>query len=241
MRRTDDDIVIHPVKTSKDQDIPKFGVLFVNPGEANSALAKVVEQGGKRYFLHNSQLAVTADESRFIAGPAVGAPVAALVMEKLIALGANHIVLMGWCGAVDQSYQIGDIVIPTGAVSGEGTSKYYIEDKQPGPSAKTVNFLNTVLLEKNIEWKQGKIWSTDAPYRESRSYLDELNRHRQVVGVDMEFSALCSVANFRSISFGALLLVSDEVWGDSWKPGFKKKMFKTMSSQLLDLLLKAEL
>ncbi len=236
MSQLDDDIVIHPVKTGKDPEIPKKGVIFVNPGEAKHALAAVTDNGGTRHFLHNSELAITADKSRFIAGPAIGAPMAALVMEKLIALGASHIVLMGWCGAIDQQYRIGDMVIPSGAVSGEGTSRYYSTDKQPDVSLKVMKFLRSLLLNNKIDWKEGNIWSTDAPYRESRDYLAQINLQKNVVGVDMEFSALCSVASFRNIDFGAVLLVSDEVWGNSWKPGFRNSTFKNRSKTLIKLL-----
>jgi uridine phosphorylase len=240
MNQSDDDIVIHPVKTRKDPEVPQTGFLFVNPGEANLALSKVMDEGGKRCFLHNSQLVVTADRAKFVAGPAIGAPVATLVMEKLIALGATHIVLMGWCGAVDQQYHIGDVVVPTGGVSGEGTSQYYGGNKEPEPSAKATDYVQNLLSGNNIEWKGGNIWSTDAPYRESRSYLAELNKQRQVIGVDMEYSALCNVARFRKIQFSAVLLVSDEIWGNSWKPGFKNSEFKKRTKLLVELLLQAE-
>jgi uridine phosphorylase len=240
MNQSDDDIVIHPVKTRKDPEVPESGFLFVNPGEANFALSKIIDEGGKRYFLHNSQLGVSADNARFIAGPAIGAPVAALVMEKLITLGARQIVLMGWCGAVDEQYHIGDLIVPAGGVCGEGTSQYYGGDKDPKPSRKTTDYLRRLLSDKKIECKDGKIWSTDAPYRESRSYLFDLNKKKQVVGVDMEYSALCNVARFRKIDFSAVLLVSDEIWGNSWKPGFKNSVFKKRIKLLVELLLQAE-
>jgi len=232
-----DDIVIHPRKTSKDRAIPSHGLLFVNPAEARAALTAVLDQGGQRGFLHNSQLAIAADNSYFIAGPAVGAPIAVLAMEKLIALGAHSIILMGWCGAVDRNYTIGDIVVPSAAVCGEGTSRYYSEETQPTPSSTAVVTIKDVLNKAQLPFLEGKIWSTDAPYRESRSYLQRLNAEEHVVGVDMEFSALCNVAAFRKIDFGALLIVSDEIWSSKWKPGFNNKHFQDRCRQVLQCLL----
>ncbi|MEE4240276.1 MAG: hypothetical protein V2I36_02345, partial [Desulfopila sp.] len=121
----EDDSIIHPVKSKKDKELPPVGIFFVTPGEASTAVADVLQDGGERRFLHNSNLAVSRDGGRFVAGPALGAPAAALVMEKLIVLGAQRIILMGWCGAVDPSCSIGDIIVPDRAVVGEGTSKYY--------------------------------------------------------------------------------------------------------------------
>ena len=233
-----DDIIIHPRKTSNDKTIPTHGVLFVNPAEAKTALITVLEQGGRRGFLHNSQLAISEDEESFIAGPAIGAPVAVLAMEKLIALGARCIILMGWCGAVDRNYTIGDIVVPSGGVCGEGTSRYYSDETQPIPSRRAVKIIQDMLVEEKLPYLEGRIWSTDAPYRESRSYLQRLNAQEHVVGVDMEFSALCNVAAFRQIDFGAVLIVSDELWSSKWKPGFKNKRFQDRCSQVQHCLLK---
>ncbi len=235
-----DDIIIHPLKTNKDIAIPEHGVLFVNPVEAKAALTVILGQGGQRGFLHNSQLATSADGKLFIAGPAIGAPSAVLAMEKLIVLGARSIILMGWCGAVDHSYTIGDVVIPSGAVCGEGTSRYYSDETQPTPS-QTVSFRIKEMLDgENLPYLEGLIWSTDAPYRESRSYLQYLNTQKHVIGVDMEFSALCNVAAFRKIDFGAILIVSDELWSSKWKPGFKNKHFQGRCRQVQQCLLKQQ-
>ncbi len=232
-----DDIIIHPLKTSKDVTVPSQGILFVNPGEAKAVLTTVLEQGGKRAFLHNSQLAITSAKDLFVAGPAIGAPSAVLVMEKLIVLGARSIILMGWCGAVDNGYSIGDIVIPTGAVCGEGTSQNYSDETNPSPSPIAVSALKTMLDGENLSYREGRIWSTDAPYRESRSHLRRLNAQENVVGVDMEFSALCNVAAFRKIDFGAVLIVSDELWSTTWKPGFKNKRFQQQCRQVQHCLI----
>ena len=241
MSPTEDDIIIHPVRSKKDKEVPPAGIFFVTPGEAGQALSTVLQNGGERRFLHNSNLAVSGDGSRFVAGPAVGAPAAALVMEKLIVLGARHIILMGWCGAVDPSYVIGDIILPGNAVSGEGTSRYYGIKDTVKPCRQCTIQLQHLLKKEMLEYKEGTIWSTDAPYRESREMLHHLQNKHRIVAVDMEFSALCSVASFRSISFGAVLLVSDEVWGSRWKPGFKDSRFVERRERLVECLLLKEL
>jgi uridine phosphorylase len=235
-----DDFIIHPLKTSKDIAIPENGVLFVNPVEAKSALTEILDRGGKRGFLHNSQLAISQDGRLFIAGPAIGAPSAVLAMEKLIVLGAKNIILMGWCGAVDKRYTIGDIIVPSGAVCGEGTSRYYSDEKQPVPSPAAVSKLKDLLDSAKLPYLEGRIWSTDAPYRESRSYLQQLNNREHVIGVDMEFSALCNVAAFRKIDFGAVLIVSDELWSTKWNPGFKNKHFQNRRRLVQQCLLKQQ-
>ncbi|MFN2353629.1 MAG: hypothetical protein ABR512_03760 [Desulfopila sp.] len=245
----DNDIIIHPVRTQKDRKIPPPGILCVNPGEARAAHDAVLVKGGRRQFLHNAQLAVTAAQDRFVAGPAIGAPAATLVMEKLIALGARRIILMGWCGSIDTEHGIGDITVPTGALCGEGTSQYYMASnaehssglKVTKPSCSTVAILSQLMEQRRLPCKGGRIWSTDAPYRESRSYLQHLNTTENISGVDMEFSALCSVAAFRGVEFAAVLVVSDELWARTWCPGFKNPLFKQRCGEVMDSLLTGEL
>lgn len=233
-----DDIIIHPLRTRKDDGVPSFGLLFVNPGEAKTAIDGVLERGGRRAFIHNAKLAFSADFEYFVAGPAIGAPSAVLLMEKLIVLGAKRIILVGWCGSIDAGYVIGDLVVPSSAVCGEGTSPYYSDESYPSPSAAAIVEIKNELQKHNIAWKDGgRIWSTDAPYRESRSQLQRLNLEEEVIGVDMEFSALCTVAAFRGIEFAGILVVSDELWRESWKPGFKDERFRKKCRQLMDCLL----
>ncbi len=63
-----------------------------------------------------------------LAGPLLGAPQGVMVMEKLIALGAKRVWVLGWCGSLQPNLLVGDIVIPTTALSEEGTSAHYPVD-----------------------------------------------------------------------------------------------------------------
>lgn len=241
MNTKDNDIIIHPVKTKKDSSIPPLGVLFVNPGEAKYAINKTLSDGGRKCFLHNSLLAISPDDNRFITGPAIGAPAAVLALEKLIALGAKKIVFMGWCGAIEPELKIGDIIVPSSALIGEGTSKYYTEDKHSYPSSVVIEGLSTFCDKLKLSYYSGAIWSTDAPYRESRKFLAQIYKEKKIIGVDMEFSALCSVAAFRCIDFAAIMVVSDELWGDSWQPGFRKPVFKENCKEIVNNLMQIAL
>ena len=43
------------------------------------------------------------------AGPYVGAPYGVMILESLIAKGAEKIIVLGWCGSLTQEISIGDI------------------------------------------------------------------------------------------------------------------------------------
>lgn len=232
-----DDILIHPKKGRKEKPIPAAGILLVNPTEAREWHERVKAQGGRSQFIFHSRLSVAKDDSFFVAGPAIGAPMATMVMEKLIVLGAKKIILFGWCGAVANELQVGSVVVPQYAEAGEGTSQYYAGQSQLVVDEKLFRELTEHLQTNQIKCADHVVWSTDAIFRESRSLLNELNRSKNVGAVDMEFSALCAVASFRGIAFAAVLVVSDELWGKSWRPGFTSEEFMTKKDQVINLLL----
>ena len=52
----------------------------------------------------------------------------------------------------------------------------------------------------------------------------------------MEYAALCRVAAFRKVELTAVMLVSDELYHENWKPGFGNKLFKEKSKAILNYL-----
>ncbi len=161
-----------------------------------------------------------------LAGPFIGAPYAAMLLETLIARGVRKIVFMGWCGAVGHGVKIGDIVVPARAVVDEGTSAHYgAPGREISPPADAMTVLIQQALEKHrLAFHTGCVWSTDAVYRETRQKV-ETHQHNGVLAVEMEVSALWAVARFRGVDVGAVLVVSDELATGSWKPGFKQEGF----------------
>jgi uridine phosphorylase len=219
--------------------LPEAGIFFVNPAEATSAMNTLVTAGGRKRFLFNSMLCVNGAETFFVAGPAVGAPMAVLCMEKLIVLGAKRIILVGWCGALQQGLEVGSVLLPGQALCGEGTSRYYSSESGPKPSADLISWLRDTLSRRMVSWQEGRVWSTDAPYRESRDLLARLRKEQDIVAIDMEYSALCTVSLFRGIEFAALMLVSDELWQKEWKPGFSTPEFRRRSQEMSGVLMGA--
>ncbi len=71
------------------------------------------------------------DQPITLTAPALGAPYAVMVLEKLMVLGARMVLALGWCGSLQSGLSIGDLVLPTTTVSTEGTSRHYPLDGQP--------------------------------------------------------------------------------------------------------------
>ncbi|WP_339138244.1 MAG: nucleoside phosphorylase [Candidatus Electrothrix sp. GW3-4] len=227
--------VINPERGRGEPTLPEIGLLAVNPTEAPVLAAYAKEAGMQRSFLFHSNLYYS--DRLFLAGPAVGAPMAVMCLEKLIALGAKKVILYGWCGSLQERLHALDVFLPTDALSEEGTSRHYQDDQENTISAspKLHEQLGSILTAADMTYQTGKIWTTDAPYRETRAKITEY-ANLGIYGVDMELSALCAVAAFRSIEVAAAMLVSDEVWRQPWQPQFSRKEFKRKSRKLLMLL-----
>jgi len=232
----DNDLIIEPRRGKNERPLPESAILVLNPAEADGAFKQF-----KRYCSSSqtiNQSSVQVDEARefCLAGPALGASAATLLLEKMIVLGVRKVWLVSCCGALDPAFSIGDLVLGRSAVSGEGVSRYYTDrhvmNPDPFESEKIASFAEQ--FAGSVE--DGVIWSTDAPYRERRSTLVSLREEYGVSAVDMEFSALCAVAAHRGISFGGLFVVSDLLWTRNWKPGFSFKGFKKRNSGLIKRL-----
>jgi uridine phosphorylase len=237
--KDDSDILIHPRKGRREKELPGKGLLLVNPSEAQNAHRNWRKDGGEARQLFNTELTVEASGRRFVAGPSIGAPMAVITLEKLIVLGAQEIVLFGWCGALSPALRVGDILLPTSAISGEGTSPHYPHDLPIVPAMESTNRLGALLQQNGMVFQNGCVWSTDAVFRENRHTLRSLRDEHGVVAVDMEFSALCTVAAFRRVSFAAILIASDELSEYQWRPGFTAPQFLNRKAAVLDLLLQS--
>jgi purine-nucleoside phosphorylase len=162
-----------------------------------------------------------------LCGPFIGAPYAAMIVETLIAWGARKIIFMGWCGAVAKEVQIGDIVLPSGSLVDEGTSRHYGQSPSDTatPSQKLLQQTRKKLAESGQPYQEGLIWTTDAAFRETPEKVRAFQA-KGVLAVEMELSALFAVGKFHGAEVVGLLVVSDEVSTLTWKPGFKSRTFK---------------
>jgi len=183
----------------------------------------------EHYPLYMSRLYVVSEgHMRFsIVGPLVGAPYGVMILETLIAAGIGKILFWGWCGAISDKIKIGDIIVPNGAVIDEGTSGHYGADSAQvaEPSGEITTKIRDALTRHRLEFHEGLVWSTDAIFRETRAKVERF-QSQGALAVEMEASALFTVAKYRAVKVGALLVVSDDLAAFTWKTGFKDQRFK---------------
>jgi uridine phosphorylase len=149
-----------------------------------------------------------------------GAPYAAIVVEELAARGARRFVIVGIAGSIQPTLAEGSIVVCTRALRDEGTSHHYARAGGFAmPSARLTSRLRAALGRAGLPVTEGGSWTIDAIYRET---LSEVRRYRRMglLTVEMEASALFSVARYLGAEAAAVFVVSDLLDETGWKPRF---------------------
>ena len=146
----------------------------------------------------------------------VGAPACTVEYEEVLAMGLEKLVMFGTCGVLDSKIEDLAILIPTSAIRDEGTSYHYqkaSDEIEVNPKYRK-DFIE-ILKEKNISFVQGKVWTTDAPYRETRAKV--LKRKEQgCLGVDMECASMAAVAKFRNKELFQFFYAADNLDSNMW-------------------------
>src|SRR5437879_13681896 len=104
-----------------------------------------------------------------VARSPIGAPAAIITMEEMAALGCRTFLTFGACGSLVRDLVIGDPVLPTFAISDEGTSRHYGAARRMRHNAIVRRAIAAALVDASYPFRPGGTWTTDAVYRESRS------------------------------------------------------------------------
>ncbi len=142
----------------------------------------------------------------------MGCPSTAIAVEELANVGATHFIRVGSTGALQKGMKIGDIVVNTGSMRLDGTSRYYAHDGFP---AVPDYFLTKALFETSIQHQEGRTFNvflglgaaSDAFYGETPEMLQMLSDHR-MISVEMESSAIYTIATMRGLKAGMVCAVS---------------------------------
>lgn len=149
--------------------------------------------------------------------PGVGAPMAAGLLEEIIALGCRKFIACGGAGNLKPNTPVGHLIIPTSAVRDEGTSYHYLPPSREVIADLAVNsIIAAVLDEEGFPYLEGKTWTTDSPYRETPEKV-ALRQSEGCVTVEMETAAFFAVARFRNVPFGQILYSGDDLTQEKWK------------------------
>ncbi len=160
-------------------------------------------------FLDGEKVSVTST--------GIGGPSASIAMEELVQAGADTFVRVGTCGGMDLSVKGGDIIVATGAIRNEGTSREYAPIEFPAvPNLDVVNALVASAKEQGVTYHTGVVQCKDSFYGqhspETKPVSYELENKWEAwlrlgcLASEMESAALFTVASYLKVRCGSTFL-----------------------------------
>jgi len=160
------------------------------------------------------------------------APDSAFVTEFLCVGGINTLIRLGSCGALREDMNVGDYVLATDIIRGDGATKYYVDDSY----VSKVDDQLTSKMEKVFKTAgtlhRGGVWTTDALFKETKEIVNPYIE-KGAIAVDMVTSPFVTVANIYKRKVAAILAVSDNLITGTL--GFADYRFFEAEMKMIDL------
>ena len=141
----------------------------------------------------------------------IGGPYAVLIAEQLHVSGTRLIVGLTSAGRVSPDLPIPSLVVATQAIRDEGTSYHYV------PPAKDIacrsRFTQPIEEQLSIAGftvRSGAVWTTDSPYRETKSEISKW-ASEGVLAVEMQAASLFAFAEARKADVAVIARVSNAI------------------------------
>ena len=148
----------------------------------------------------------------------IGGPSASIAMEELFRCGADTFIRIGTCGGMQTEVKSGDIVVATGAVRMEGTSREYSPIEYPAVADLAVtNALVAAAERKGYPFHTGVVQCKDAFYGQhepetkpvSYELMNKWEAWKRMgcLASEMESAAMFIVAGHLRVRAGSCFLV----------------------------------
>ncbi|MFB6133793.1 MAG: nucleoside phosphorylase, partial [Halanaeroarchaeum sp.] len=150
----------------------------------------------------------------------IGSPSAAIAVEELARVGVETFIRVGSTGAIQPGMEVGDLVITSAAVRQEGTSSEYVREDYPAAAdGEVVSALIAAAERLGYDYHVGITMSADGFYAgqgrpgfegfkaAGSEDLIETLREANVKNVEMEASAILTLANVYGLRAGAVCTV----------------------------------
>ena len=183
----------------------KIAAFFDNPVKIADQREYVTYTG----YIDGTKVSVTST--------GIGGPSAAIALEELVKVGAKTFIRVGTCGGMDTNVKGGDVVIATGAIRAEGTSKEYAPIEFPAvANIDVVNALTEAAKNLGYNYHTGVVQCKDSFYGQhspenmpvSSELLNKWEAWKRLgcLASEMESAALFIVASYLKVKIGSVFL-----------------------------------
>ncbi len=150
----------------------------------------------------------------------IGCPSAAIAIEELIKVGGRVFVRVGTAGAIDNTLRAGNVVVFTGSVRDDGTSRQYVPLEFPAIADPVLLKALTEAAEKSgSSFRVGVGHSKDSFYSEfpemvadSQGMQAKWDAYRKagVLATEMESAVLFVIGQLRKVMVGTICVIVGE-------------------------------
>ena len=197
----------------------RYAILPGDPGRVEKIAAHLANP---RFVAQNREYTTWVGEiegeSVYVMSTGMGGPSAAIGIEELHQIGVDTVIRIGTCGGMALPVKGGDLVVATGAIRMEGTSKEYVPVEFPAIAHLDVtNALVNSAKELGHTYHAGVVQCKDSFYGQHQpekhpvSY-ELLNKWEAwlrmgCIASEMESAALFIAGAYRRVRVGSLFLV----------------------------------
>ena len=161
-------------------------------------------------YLNGTKVSVTST--------GIGGPSAAIALEELVKIGGKYFIRVGTCGGMDTNVKSGDLVIATGAIRMEGTSKEYAPIEFPAVADyDIVTSLINASKKLNLPYHVGVVECKDSFYGQHNPEIMPVNYELTnkwnawlklgTLASEMESAALFVTGSYLRVKVGSIFLV----------------------------------
>ncbi len=181
-------------------------------------------------------------EKVIVISTGMGGPSAAMAVEELYKIGVHTFIRLGTCGAMQMEILSGEIVIPTGAIRQEGTTKEYIHVEFPAvPNFDVTLALRDAAKEVGAKYNIGVVQSKDSFFGQHEPLRMPIGKELKgkydawiragTLASEMECSAVFIVAQILGARAGAVLHV---IWNKEREDaGLSNQTMRDMTNAIL--------
>ncbi|MBU9722551.1 MULTISPECIES: purine-nucleoside phosphorylase [Bacillaceae] len=166
-----------------------------------------------------------------VQGTGMGVPSISIYVHELInSYGVKNLIRVGTCGALKKEVNVRDVIIAMSASTDSGVNRRYFKQLDFAPTA-NFDLLKKAYdgaLEQGMNINVGSVYTSDVFYNDDKDIVKLLADH-QVLAVEMETSALYTIASRFGVNALSVLTVSDHlITGEETSSQERQETFNDM-------------
>lgn len=177
-----------------------------------------------------------------VQGSGMGVPSISIYVEELInEYDVKNLIRVGTCGGMKEDVHIRDVILAQGATTDSQVNRNIFGgiDYAPLANFDLLKNAHDIALEKGLTTHVGNVFTSDVFYRDNGPELNALLAKYNVLGVEMETTALYTLAAKYDRRALAILTVSDHViTGEQTTAEERQTTFHDMMELALETVLR---